>query len=117
VLIGAAPSAGTPNEVQLDTLRLADILPVALPSELVRLRPDIGAAEALLNEAGATVGVATGQPLSQFHADRPPRRGMPAGRRLRQQAKLGRVRADGRRYVDVVKLLPGRRPHRYRVER
>jgi outer membrane protein TolC len=37
--------------------------------------------------------------------------------RLHQQAELGRVQADGQRYVDVVKLLLGRRPHRYRVER
>jgi NodT family efflux transporter outer membrane factor (OMF) lipoprotein len=59
VLTGVAPSDGAPSEVDLDTLRLADSLPVALPSELVRRRPDIGAAEAQLYEAGAAVGVAT----------------------------------------------------------
>lgn len=49
MLTGVAPSDGAPNEVDLDTLRLADSLPVLC-------RPDIGAAEAQLYEAGAAVG-------------------------------------------------------------
>jgi len=66
VLIGTAPSDGTPTEVDLDTLKLANDLPVALPSELVRRRPDIGAAEAQLHEAGAAVGVATANLYPNF---------------------------------------------------
>jgi NodT family efflux transporter outer membrane factor (OMF) lipoprotein len=66
VLIGAAPADGTPNEVQLATLRPADDLPVALPSELVRRRPDIDAAEAQLHEAGAAVGIATANLYPNF---------------------------------------------------
>ena len=66
VLIGGTPSDGTPKEVELDTLRLADNLPVDLPSELVRRRPDIGAAEAQLHEAGAAVGVATANLYPNF---------------------------------------------------
>jgi NodT family efflux transporter outer membrane factor (OMF) lipoprotein len=66
VLLGAAPADGTPNEVQLATLGPADNFPVALPSELVRRRPDIDAAEAQLHEAGAAVGVATANLYPNF---------------------------------------------------
>jgi NodT family efflux transporter outer membrane factor (OMF) lipoprotein len=59
VLVGVAPSDGTTSDMDLDAIRLADELPIAIPSELVRRRPDIGAAEAQLHAAGATVGVAT----------------------------------------------------------
>ncbi|HEX4824170.1 MAG TPA: efflux transporter outer membrane subunit [Candidatus Polarisedimenticolaceae bacterium] len=53
-----------PGETELPALRLADLklpveLPLSLPSELARQRPDIRAAEALLHEASARVGVAT----------------------------------------------------------
>ena len=53
-----------PGTAQLPDFRLADLqlpsdLPLALPSELARQRPDIRAAEALLQQAGAKVGVAT----------------------------------------------------------
>ncbi len=52
-----------PGAVQLSPFRLADLrlpgeLPVSLPSDLVRQRPDILAAEALLRAANARVGVA-----------------------------------------------------------
>src|SRR5262249_54443492 len=53
-----------PGHAQLPEFRLADLqlpaeLPLSLPSELARQRPDIRAAEALLQQAGAQVGVAT----------------------------------------------------------
>lgn len=57
-LSGVAASNWTPIEVELTTFSLADDLPVALPSELVHRRPDIGAAEAQLHAASAAVGVA-----------------------------------------------------------
>jgi NodT family efflux transporter outer membrane factor (OMF) lipoprotein len=52
-----------PSEAQLPELRFADLrlpteLPLSLPSDLARQRPDIRAAEALLHEASARVGVA-----------------------------------------------------------
>ena len=43
----------------LDQLNLPRELPISLPSSLVRQRPDIRAAEALLHAASAQVGVAT----------------------------------------------------------
>jgi len=66
VLLGAAPADGTPHEVELGTMRPAGDLPVALPSELVRRRPDIDAAEAQLHEAGAAVGIATANLYPNF---------------------------------------------------
>lgn len=66
VLLGAAPADGTPPEVELATLRPAHDLPIALPSELVRRRPDIDAAEAQLHEAGAAVGIATANLYPNF---------------------------------------------------
>src|ERR1700722_16663731 len=66
VLTGAAPSDERPHGVELATLELADNLPVALPSELVRRRPDIDAAEAQLHEAGAVVGIATANLYPNF---------------------------------------------------
>jgi NodT family efflux transporter outer membrane factor (OMF) lipoprotein len=59
VYAGRLPSdAGLP-EFTLASLHLPEQLPVSLPSELVRQRPDIRAAEALLHEASAQIGVAT----------------------------------------------------------
>jgi NodT family efflux transporter outer membrane factor (OMF) lipoprotein len=59
VLAGSAPSDDMTSNVGLADIKLADDLPIAIPSGLVRRRPDIGAAEAQLRAAGATVGVAT----------------------------------------------------------
>jgi len=58
-LVGAPPSDWTAPDVNLDDLKLAQHIPVALPSELVHRRPDIDAAEAQLHAASATVGIAT----------------------------------------------------------
>jgi len=52
--------------VPLDALRLPDTLPVTLPSTLARERPDIRAAEALLHQASANVGVATANLYPRF---------------------------------------------------
>ncbi|OYV47773.1 MAG: RND transporter, partial [Burkholderiales bacterium 21-58-4] len=54
----------TPQQADIPVIRLADLhlpenLPVSLPSRLARQRPDIRAAEAMLHEASANVGVAT----------------------------------------------------------
>lgn len=53
-----------PGEAELPALRLSDLqlpaeLPLSLPSQLARQRPDIRASEALLHKASANVGVAT----------------------------------------------------------
>lgn len=58
VLVGALPSNPNLPTFNLDDLRLPLNLPVSIPSELVRRRPDIRASEALLHEASAQVGVA-----------------------------------------------------------
>jgi NodT family efflux transporter outer membrane factor (OMF) lipoprotein len=59
VYIGQPPGAAKLPEFRLNELKLPSELPLSLPSELARQRPDIRAAEALLHQASARVGVAT----------------------------------------------------------
>jgi NodT family efflux transporter outer membrane factor (OMF) lipoprotein len=61
ILVGKAPASWTPPEFDLDRLVLPKDLPLNLPSELVRQRPDVLAAEAQLHAASAQIGVATAQ--------------------------------------------------------
>jgi NodT family efflux transporter outer membrane factor (OMF) lipoprotein len=65
-LIGAAPSDWTAPDVDLSDIKLAEQLPIAVPSELVHRRPDIDAAEAQLHAASATLGIATANLYPQF---------------------------------------------------
>jgi len=58
-LAGRAPAEWAPQEVDLGDLKLPGNLPISLPSDLVRQRPDILAAEAQLHGASANIGVAT----------------------------------------------------------
>ncbi len=59
VLIGRMPADAHIESISLANLHLPDELPLTLPSSLARQRPDIRAAEALLHQASANVGVAT----------------------------------------------------------
>ena len=59
-IYGGDPPAAVPiPELRLSDFKLPAAVPSRLPSELVRRRPDIRAAEALLHKASADVGVAT----------------------------------------------------------
>ena len=58
-LAGRAPAEWKSPEVGLADLALPSSLPVSLPSDLVRQRPDILAAEATAHAASANIGVAT----------------------------------------------------------
>jgi NodT family efflux transporter outer membrane factor (OMF) lipoprotein len=59
VLIGKAPAEWSAPDFALDQFVLPHELNLVVPSQLVRARPDIRAAEAQLREASAKVGVAT----------------------------------------------------------
>ncbi|MBF0557804.1 MAG: efflux transporter outer membrane subunit [Nitrospirae bacterium] len=65
-LTGHAPAEWAPPQVGLADITLPLNLPVTLPSELVRQRPDILAAEAQLHSASAGIGVATAALLPSF---------------------------------------------------
>ena len=58
-LVGHAGRVAARRRSRLDDLALPDRLPVSLPSDLVRQRPDILAAEATAHAASADIGVAT----------------------------------------------------------
>jgi len=57
--VGRYPADWSPPEFRFASMTLPTELPLTLPSELVRARPDILAAEAQLHAASAAVGVAT----------------------------------------------------------
>ena len=59
ILVGSAPADFTAPDFDLDKLKLPATIPVSLPSELLRRRPDILQAEADLHSATAAIGVAT----------------------------------------------------------
>lgn len=66
VYVGKLPSESGLPEFELASLQLPQELPLSLPSNLVRQRPDIRASEALLHEASAQVGVATANQYPQI---------------------------------------------------
>lgn len=66
ILLGAPPSEADFAALTLDALQLPQTLPVTLPSTLARERPDIRAAQALLHQASANVGVANANLYPQF---------------------------------------------------
>jgi NodT family efflux transporter outer membrane factor (OMF) lipoprotein len=58
-LAGHVPADWDPPEISLADMSLPGELPVSLPSDLVRQRPDILVAEATAHAASANIGVAT----------------------------------------------------------
>jgi NodT family efflux transporter outer membrane factor (OMF) lipoprotein len=59
ILVGKSPATWTAPDFNLAEMTLPQDVPLALPSDLVRARPDIRASEARLHAANAAVGVAT----------------------------------------------------------
>lgn len=66
VLAGQAPGAGGLPSFTLSDFSLPAELPLVVPSELVRQRPDIQASEALLHAANAEYGVAVSKLYPQI---------------------------------------------------
>lgn len=58
-LVGNSPATWIAPKFTFATMKLPQDIPMVVPSELVRARPDIRAAEARLHAASASVGVAT----------------------------------------------------------
>lgn len=67
VLAGRTPDDATLPDFSFDGLTLPSDLPVSLPAKLVRQRPDVQAAEALLHESTAQLGVATANLYPQLN--------------------------------------------------
>jgi NodT family efflux transporter outer membrane factor (OMF) lipoprotein len=66
ILVGKSPAAWTAPDFDLAKWTLPADIPLAVPSELVRARPDIRAAEARLHAANAAIGVATADMYPHF---------------------------------------------------
>lgn len=64
--LGRFPNADKGEAIDLEGLHLPRELPLSLPSDLVRQRPDIRSAESQLHQASANVGVATANMLPQI---------------------------------------------------
>jgi NodT family efflux transporter outer membrane factor (OMF) lipoprotein len=58
-LLGVPPNRASLPVISLAGVKLPQLAPVSLPSQLVRTRPDILASESLLRAASAQIGVAT----------------------------------------------------------
>jgi NodT family efflux transporter outer membrane factor (OMF) lipoprotein len=65
-LSGGFPSQGVPEKFELADLKLPEELPVSLPSQLVRQRPDVLQAEENQHAASAQVGIAVANRLPSF---------------------------------------------------
>jgi NodT family efflux transporter outer membrane factor (OMF) lipoprotein len=65
-LVGSAPADWSAPDFSLAGMRLPQDVPLVVPSELVRSRPDIRAAEAQLHAASAQVGIATADLYPRF---------------------------------------------------
>lgn len=67
VLVGKFPANWQPPDFKLKNFVLPKELPLSVPSALVRARPDILAAEALLHAASAMIGVKTANLYPQIN--------------------------------------------------
>ena len=65
-LTGRLPGTGVPVAFQLGSFSLPRPLPISLPADLVRQRPDVRAAEANLRSANAQIGAAIANRLPQI---------------------------------------------------
>ena len=65
VYLGKLPSEFAGNDFDLTELQLPHEIPLSVPAQLVRQRPDVRAAEARLHQASALIGVATANLLPQ----------------------------------------------------
>jgi NodT family efflux transporter outer membrane factor (OMF) lipoprotein len=66
VYLGALPSEFNATNFNIDEINLPQEIPLSVPSELVRRRPDIRAAEARMHQASAEIGVATANLFPQI---------------------------------------------------
>ncbi|MBV8854635.1 MAG: efflux transporter outer membrane subunit [Sinobacteraceae bacterium] len=67
VLAGRSPDDESLPSFELEGFALPTELPVSVPAKLVRQRPDVRSAEALLEQASAAVGVATANLYPQLN--------------------------------------------------
>ena len=69
VLVGETPAGWTPGRIPLQSLSLPGELPLSIPSDWLRQRPDLEAAEARLRAASAGIGIAAAALYPSFDLD------------------------------------------------
>lgn len=89
LLVGVTPADLGPTDFDLDRFVLPASVPVTLPSELVRKRPDILQAEADLHAATAAIGVATARLYPNITLGATLTQGMPGEGNLLRNAFRG----------------------------
>lgn len=67
MLMGGFPSENTFPNVNLNEIKMPHALPLVIPAKLVKQRPDVRSAVALLHRANADVGVATADFFPQIN--------------------------------------------------
>jgi NodT family efflux transporter outer membrane factor (OMF) lipoprotein len=65
-LVGYVPAQWSPPDFKMADFKLPPEVPLTIPSELVRQRPDIMASEAQVHSASASIGVATANMFPSF---------------------------------------------------
>src|SRR5207249_4334572 len=116
VLIGKFPDEVRLPELDLAAFRLPQNLPVSLPSDLVRQRPDIRSAETLLHQTNARLGVAQADAeaaaresldmtIKQLQFGSASYLALFNAQRQYEQAKIGLVQAQAARYADTAALF------------
>ena len=70
-LAGRLPSEDLDQTFDLASFRLPEDVPLSIPSKLVEQRPDVRAAESMLQAASAQIGVAFANRLPQFSINAP----------------------------------------------
>lgn len=66
VYVGKLPSEFAGTDFDISELQLPQEIPLSVPAQLVRQRPDVRESEARLHQASALIGVATANLLPQF---------------------------------------------------
>ncbi len=69
ILLGRFPAQNQVPSLQLTDLQLPQELPLSVPSKLVEQRPDIRAAEAVMHQTSAQIGIATSNLLPQIQLE------------------------------------------------
>jgi NodT family efflux transporter outer membrane factor (OMF) lipoprotein len=114
VLVGKAPATWAAPDFDLGKMTLPQDIPLAFPSDLVRARPDIRAAEARLRAASAAVGIAMADLYPRLSLER---RRRTYGTDLSRRCTVRAQACGARRLPGGLRRLPADRSDRLPADR